>query len=79
MLLYPRPRRSKQLARCGIIKSQVDIDEGANLPGKIGEGMLAVEMLVANSPAYDWKAVLMISQAILAKAMPPGRAPGVRT
>ena len=44
--------------------------------GKIGEGMLAVDMLVSNSPAYDWKAVLMISQAILAKAMPPGRASG---
>jgi hypothetical protein len=47
------------------------------LAGKIGEGILAVEVLIANSPAYDWKAVLMISKAILAKAMPPGRAPGL--
>jgi len=55
----------------------VDIHEGTNLLAKIGQGMLAVKMLVTNSPVYDWKAVLVISKAILAKAMPPGGAPGL--
>ena len=77
MLLYPRPRRSKQLSRCGIIQSQMDIHEGTKLVAKIGQGMLAIEMLVADSPVYDRKAVLVISKAILAKAMPPGGAPGL--
>jgi hypothetical protein len=53
----------------------VGIHEGSNLAGKIGEGMLAVELLIADGLASDWKAVLMISKTILAKAMPPGRAP----
>ena len=38
--------------------------------------MFAIEMLVTDSPVYDWKAVLVISKAILAKAMLPGGAPG---
>ena len=48
------------------------------MPGKIVQGMFAVEKLVANSPGYDWKAaVLMISKGILAEAMPPRRGPGL--
>jgi hypothetical protein len=39
--------------------------------------MLAIEVLVADSPAYDWEAVLVISKAILAKAMPPGDTQGL--
>ena len=44
---------------------------------EIVQGMLAVEMLIANSPAYDGKAVLMISKDILAEAMPPRGTPGL--
>jgi hypothetical protein len=65
------------LLRSGIIQSQVHIYEGTNLPGKIVQGILAVGMLIANSPAYNWKAVLMISKGILTEAMPPGGAPGL--
>jgi hypothetical protein len=39
--------------------------------------MLTIEMLVADNPVYDRKAVLVISKTILAKAMPPGGAPGL--
>ena len=39
--------------------------------------MLAVEMLIANSAAYDGKAILMIPKGILAEAMPPPGAPGL--
>jgi hypothetical protein len=55
----------------------MDIHEDAKLVAKIGQGMLAIEMLVADSPVYDREAVLVISKAILAKAMPPGGAPGL--
>ena len=47
------------------------------MPGKIVQGMLAVEMLIADSPTYDWKAVLVISKAILAEAMALRGAPGL--
>lgn len=43
----------------------------------IGQGMLPIEMLVADSPVHGWKAALVISKAILAKAIPPGGAPGL--
>ena len=52
----------------------MDILEGMNLVAKIGLGMFAIEMLVVDSLVYDWKAVLVISKAILAKAMLPGGA-----
>jgi hypothetical protein len=55
----------------------MDILEGMNLVAKIGLGMFAIEMLVADSPVYDWKAVFVISKAILAKAMLPGGALGL--
>jgi hypothetical protein len=41
------------------------------LLGKIVQGILPVEMLIANSPAYDQRAVLMIAKGILAEAIPP--------
>jgi hypothetical protein len=52
----------------------MDILEGMNLVAKIGLGMFAIEMLVVDSLVYHWKAVLVISKAILAKAMLPGGA-----
>ena len=55
----------------------MDILEGMNLVAKIGLRMFAIEMLVVDSLVYDWKAVLVISKAILAKAMPPGDTPGL--
>jgi hypothetical protein len=55
----------------------MDIQEGTHLVAKIGQGMFAMGVLVADSPVYDWEAVLVISKAILAKAMPPGDAPGL--
>jgi hypothetical protein len=55
----------------------MDIHEGTNLVAEIGQGLLAIERLVGDSPVCDRKAVLVISKAILAKAMPPGDAPGL--
>jgi hypothetical protein len=55
----------------------VDIHKDSNLAGKINEGMITIEVLIINSPAYDRKAVLIISKAIFAKVMPPGFAPGL--
>jgi hypothetical protein len=52
----------------------MDILEGMNLVAKIGLRMFAIEMLVVDSLVYDWKAVLVISKAILANAMLPGGA-----
>jgi hypothetical protein len=43
----------------------------------MGQGILAIEILVADNPVYDRKAVLVISKTILAKAMPPGGALGL--
>ena len=54
------------------------IEEDAKLVAKIGHGMLAIEMLVTDSPVYDMEVVLVISRSILAKPMPPGGAPGLR-
>ena len=44
---------------------------------EIGQGMLSVGILVANSPAYDWESVFVVSKAILVHARPLGSAPAL--
>jgi hypothetical protein len=55
----------------------MDIHEDTNLVAKLGQGMLTIEVLITDSLVYDREAVLVISKAILAEAMPPGDAPGL--
>jgi hypothetical protein len=45
--------------------------------GSVAKPPYCPRVLVADSPVYDWEAVLVISKAILAKAMPPGDTPGL--
>ena len=44
------------------------VAENTRLFAPIGQGMLSVGILVANSPAYDWEAVFVVSKAILVQA-----------
>jgi hypothetical protein len=54
-----------------------DIHGSMRLLVEIGQGMLSVGILVANSLAYDWESVFVISKAILVHARPLGSAPAL--
>jgi len=58
-------------------ESRPNKEKETRLFGPIGQGMLSVGILIANSPADDWEAIFVVSKAILVQARPPGSAPGM--